>query len=67
MPSAGGRAEFAHFISIAIGSLGELRTYLELARRFEYLSPEQHSQLVSLAAEVHRLACGLRKSLSVRE
>lgn len=61
-----GRNEFAHHLSIALGSLAELRTYIELSRRFHYLTDDQFRELANLTSEVHRLTCGLRKSLKVQ-
>lgn len=61
-----GRAEFAHHLSIAMGSLAEVRTYLELSLRLRYIADDQYTQLVDLTCEVQRLTGGLRKSLRVR-
>jgi four helix bundle protein len=58
-----GSSEFAHFISIAAGSLAELRTLLELARRFGYLPGDAVTELDGQADEVARMLHGLRRSL----
>ncbi len=40
------QAELSHFLSIARGSLAELETQIEIAKRIDYLSPTQNTQLL---------------------
>ena len=40
------QAELSRFLSIARGSLAELETQLEIAKRIDYLSPTQYTQLL---------------------
>ena len=49
----GTRAEFAHFLVIARGSLYELNTQVELAQRFGYVTETNEYKQISL--EVSRL------------
>jgi four helix bundle protein len=59
--------EYLNFISIARGSLGEVRTQLLLAGRFEYLT---EAQLLTVQAEVLALArqlTALRNALERRK
>lgn len=46
--------EFARFLSIAKGSVGELRSQLHLARRLGYLTDEQAESLHNLALSTGR-------------
>ena len=46
--------EFARFLSIAKGSVGELRSQLHLARRLGYLTDEQAESLHNLALSTSR-------------
>jgi four helix bundle protein len=59
-----GPAEYRHFLSITLGSLAELGTLIELARRFRYVDENESSQLVSHIVEVERMTWGLHKSLA---
>ena len=58
-----GKREFANFVSIARGSLAELETFLTLAERLSYLTPEDTAASFSLAEEVGRLTTRLHQSL----
>ena len=55
--------EFAHFLSIALGSLAELETQLVLAQRFEYLNNEDANLMLQQAEEIAKMLKGLQKSL----
>ena len=59
-----GSREFVQFLSIALGSLAELETQLELAVRLGYVRPD--NQASSLHQETARLLTGLRRSLDQR-
>ena len=56
---------YARHLAIANGSLTELETQLEIARRLGYLTPENES-VISQAGEVGRMLAGLRRSLRAR-
>jgi four helix bundle protein len=58
-----GTREFANFVSIARGSLAELETFVLLAERLGYATPEETATLKSLADEVGRLTTRLHQSL----
>ena len=53
--------EFKHFLSIARGSLFEVKTQLQLAQSFECL--ELDNDILDLIEEVGKLISGLSKSL----
>ncbi len=57
------RSEFRQFLSIARGSVGEVRSQLHLAKSLGYLTEEEFGQAYSLCREVGNLIGGLRKSL----
>lgn len=56
--------EYLRFLSIAVGSLAEVETYVELAIRLSYVTSDRTSQLVEAIAEERRMLRGLQRSLS---
>jgi four helix bundle protein len=58
-----GDREFIHHLGIAHGSLCEVDTLLEIARRQAHLSEEAYSSIIGTAARVASLIHGLKKSL----
>jgi four helix bundle protein len=56
--------DFLHFLSIARGSLQEVQTQIELARRLEYLDEAACLRLLNDSEEVVRLINGLCRSLA---
>lgn len=58
-----GRREFVHHLSIALGSLGEMETQSEIARRLGYLDEDGAASLQRMASESGRLLVGLMHSL----
>lgn len=54
-----GIGEFLQFLHVAAGSLAELETFIELARRLEYFGEEVLTALDNLATEVGRMLYGL--------
>ena len=59
-----GRKEFAHFLSIAMGSLAEVETQLIIAMRLGFL--KNFSDLDDSLQEIRRMIFGLNKSLELR-
>jgi four helix bundle protein len=55
--------DYLRFISIAMGSLAELETQVELAARLLYIDRQKLTELLTTADEVGRMLQGLRKSL----
>ena len=57
------RSEFRQFLSIARGSVGEVRSQLHLAQSLGYVSREEFERAYNLCREVGNMIGGLRKSL----
>jgi four helix bundle protein len=55
--------DYLRFISIAMGSLAELETQLELSARLDYIDQPKLGELLAIADELGRMLRGLRKSL----
>ena len=55
--------DFRHFLSIARGSLQEVETQLELARRLGYLHEDDLIRIAETSGEVARLINGLSRAL----
>ncbi len=58
-----GDKELSHFLFIAKGSCGELRSMLYVAKDLNYVSPIGFAELYNLSLEVSRLLSGLITSL----
>jgi len=58
--------EFARYISIAIGSLCEVETFLQLALRLKYGNADALAHILTLLAEEGRMLRGLQKSLCAK-
>jgi four helix bundle protein len=59
-----GDKEFKHFLFIAKGSCGEVRSMLYLALSLEYVTKEQYLKYYALSTEISRLLSGFIKTLS---
>lgn len=60
----GTRKDYAHFLSIAKGSLMETETFLMLAVRLGYLTEEQATPTLSLITEISKMLTTLRIRLN---
>ncbi len=58
-----GRRLYAHYVGIALGSLAELESHLELALRVGIAPPEDTGRALQVAEEVNRMLHALAKSL----
>jgi four helix bundle protein len=56
--------EFQHFLYIAKGSSGEVRSMLHLALELKYINEKVHQDLTSKANEISKMLAGLIKSIS---
>jgi four helix bundle protein len=59
--------DFARFLEIAYGSLMEVVSQIEVARRQRILSSEDHRELYEAADRLARMLSGLRSSLSIEK
>lgn len=55
--------EFKHFLFVAKGSCGEVRSMLILAKELDKLSDEEFNKLHKLSEEISKLLSGLIKTL----
>jgi four helix bundle protein len=62
----GSAKDFAHFLNIAKGSCGELRTQLYIARKLELLPSAMFQRLKTESKEIGSMLEGLRRSLLKR-
>ena len=63
----GGDKEFVHFLTVAKGSVGEIRSHLYVALDQQYLSQTQFESLHDQAVEISRLLTGLMTYLQTSE
>jgi four helix bundle protein len=56
--------EFKHFLFVAKGSCGEVRSMLTLANDLKYINEEEFSSVYALSIEVSKMISGLIKSIS---
>jgi four helix bundle protein len=59
----GTRRDYAHFLSIAKGSLNETETFLLLALRLGYLREHETAQTLLLITEIGKMLTALRAKL----
>jgi len=59
-----GRKEYRHFVSIARGSVGEIRYQLILARDLGYIQVETYKRLRAEFDTIAKMLTGLAKSLA---
>ena len=55
--------EFLQSLSIAYGSLAELETHIEIAKRLGYIAADTAVELIDKTSTIGRMLNGLRKSL----
>jgi four helix bundle protein len=58
--------EYLQHLSIAIGSLAEVETFMELVLRLGYIQPKIVNELSDLLAEQRRMLRGLQRSLRAK-
>jgi len=56
--------EFAHFISIALGSIAETETQLIIARNLGYISEGNFSRLENNLTNIRKMTLGLKKFIN---
>ena len=55
--------EFTHFLYIAKGSCGEVRSMLQLAIDLKYINKNESEKLISECKEISKIIFGLIKTL----
>lgn len=58
--------EFKHFLSIARGSVAELKTQLIICERLNYIEKSTVTQLIQGASEIDRMLCALMRTIDRR-
>jgi four helix bundle protein len=61
--SRSGRREFAHALSISLGSLSEVETQILIAERLGYLAHDSQGAILEVSAETGRIIVGLMNSM----
>lgn len=59
--------EFAHFLNIAKGSCGELRTQVYIARKLKVIDRSDFELIITECRELSAMLEGLRKSIIVKQ
>lgn len=60
-------ADFQRFVEIALGSLYEAQTQMELAYRLTYCDEADYKKLYEQAREIERMLCSLKSKLRGRK
>jgi four helix bundle protein len=55
--------DFKHFLFIAKGSCGEVRSMLYIAKALKYVDNTQYKNLITLSLEISKILSGLIKTL----
>jgi four helix bundle protein len=58
-----GRREFAHALSIALGSLAEVETQILIAERLGYIAADSRATLMESSTQTGRIIVGLLNSM----
>lgn len=57
------KSEFANFVSIAHGSLNEVRTQIRIAQMLDYITESEANVIISKCTTIGKIIGGLMKSL----
>lgn len=57
------KSEFANFVSIANGSLNEVRTQIRIAQMLSYISKDEVDDIITKCITIGKILGGLMKSL----
>lgn len=58
-----GKGEFAHALSITLGTLAEVDALLQVAHDLDYLTVQEHEHLTSLRDEASRVTFALQRRI----
>jgi len=56
---------FKHFLTLALGSLAEANTQLEIAQRLRYVDQVEQESLARRASQLRQVLHGLRRSIRI--
>ena len=59
------KSEFANFVSIAHGSLNEVRTQIRIAQMLDYITESESNAIIAKCTTIGKILGGLMKSLKV--
>jgi four helix bundle protein len=62
-----GTKAYRHFVSVALGSLAEVDTQLEIAGRLQYSTSDDLKSIARQCTRLRQVLHGLRRSLVARE
>jgi four helix bundle protein len=62
----GSSREFAHFLSIVLGSVAETETLLIIAKNLNLISENSYDELNNSLTEIRKMSIGLKNSLNAR-
>ena len=58
--------EFLQFLAVANGSLAEVETHIQIARRLDYVNATTEAELLEKTGRIGRMLNGLRRSIQER-
>ena len=58
-----GKKEFRQFLNIAQGSISELDTQIKVARRLDYMTQEDYTNVIQELTEISKMLYGLARTL----
>ena len=58
--------DFLHFLSIALGSVSELETQIEIAKELSFLTEQKYIEINREIEEVSKMTVGLMKKLNLK-
>lgn len=61
-----GRKDYARFLSIALGSLYEVQTQIEIAKELGFIEGQQYKQLLEKTSEMERMLSKLHRVIRQR-
>ncbi len=56
---------YKHFLTLALGSLAEANTQIEIAQRLRYVSEQEFASITERSSELRRVLHGLRRSIRI--